>query len=168
MVENNIIGLNIRAARNNLGLTQRQLSEITEISQTQLSDYENGNKTPGLFTLAKLSRALGKSMDELFYGDASVSFITSAPDEGRLIANCVYQLWQHDVMSRHYPSEDEGRYGSSFYKKPVADLRSYSSAVERLLVMLDDFQQRKHTYKDPDLYLEQLLDSSAREINPRR
>lgn len=166
MAKNNIIGLNIRVARNNLGLTQRQLSEMAEISQTQLSDYENGNKTPNLFTFAKLSRALRKSMDDLYFGDASVSFITSAPDEGRLIANCVYQLWQHNVISRHHPSEDEERYGSSFYKKPVADLQSYSSAVERLLIMLDDFQRREHTYKDPDLYLEQMLDSSAREINP--
>ena len=166
MIDSYSIGKNIRAARNELGLTQRQVSDMTEISQTQLSDYENGNKTPGLFTLAKLSRALGKSMDDLFFGDANVSFITTAPDKGRVVANCVYQLWQYDVISRHYPSEDEERYGSSFYKKPVADLRSYSSAVERLLIMLDDFQRRKHTYKDPDLYLEQMLDSSAREINP--
>ncbi len=167
MIDGNSIGMNIRDARNELGLTQRQVSEMTEISQTQLSDYENGNKTPGLFTLAKLSRALGKSMDDLFFGDANVSFITTAPDEGRVIVNCVYQLWQQDVISRHYPSEDEERYGSSFYKRPVADLRSHSSAIERLLVMLDDFGRRKYTYKDPDGYLEQMLDSTAREISPK-
>lgn len=167
MIDCTSIGINIRAARNEMGLTQRQVSEMTGISQTQLSDYENGNKTPGLFTLAKLSRALDKSMDDLFFGDASVSFITTAPDKGRVIVNCVYQLWENGVISRHYPSEDESRYGSSFYKMPVADLRDYSSAVERLLVMLDDFERRKYTYKDPDGYLEQLLDSAAREIYPK-
>ncbi|MDO4851186.1 MAG: helix-turn-helix transcriptional regulator [Actinomycetota bacterium] len=164
MIDANSIGQNIRSARNEKGLTQRQLSEQTEISQTQLSDYENGNKTPGLYTLAKLSLALGKSMDELYFGDASVSFISSAPNRGRLIVNCIYQLWEHGVLTRHYPSEDEERFGSSLYKKPVADLRSYASAVERLLIMLDDFKRRKYTYKDPDAYLEQMLDSAAQEI----
>ena len=167
MIDSKSIGLNIRSARNDKGLTQRQLSEMTGISQTQLSDYENGNKTPGLPTLAKISTALKKSMDELYYGDKSVSFITSAPDKGRLIANCVYQLWSQDAIRQHVPSEVEERYSSSYYTKPVADLHYYASAIERLLVMLDDFCQRKHTYKDPDTYLEQMLDSTAREIDPR-
>ena len=144
-----------------------QLSEMTGISQTQLSDYENGNKTPGLPTLAKISTALKKSMDDLCFGDASVSFIASAPDKCRLIANCVYQLWEQGVIHRHVPSEVEERYGSSYYTKLVADLHNYDSAFERLLVMLDDFSRRKHTYKDPDSYLEQMLDSTAREICPR-
>jgi len=95
-----------------------QLSEMTGISQTQLSDYENGNKTPGLPTLAKISTALKKSMDDLCFGDASVSFIASAPDKGRLIANCVYQLWEQGVIHHHVPSEVEERYGSSYCRPP--------------------------------------------------
>lgn len=167
MVDGNTIGRNIRTARDEKGLSQRQLSEKTEISQTQLSDYENGKKTPGLFTLAKLSLALEKSMDELFFGDASVSFISSAPDQGRLIANCVYQLWNHRVIHRHFSQEDELRFGMSLHTAPVVDLHYHSNAVERLLAMLDDFEGRKHTYNDPESYLEQLLDSTAREISPQ-
>lgn len=116
------------------------------------------------YTLAKLSRALGKSMDELYFGDASIMPITSAPDRGRLVANCVYQLWKHGIIHRHIPSDGEKRYGSQYYSGPVVDLHCYASAVERLLAMLDDFGQRKYTYKDPDAYLEQVLDSTAREI----
>lgn len=162
------IGKNILQARKEKGMTQRQLSELAEISQTQLSDYENGNRTPGLFTIAKIARCLEKSIDELYYGDASVSFITSAPDEGRMIANCVFQLWKQGVIRKHVPSEDEARYPSSIYLKPVVDLDRYSWAVQRLLDMLDDFAERRYTFKNPELYLEQVLDSVAREINPKQ
>ena len=166
-IDKNLVGGNIKAARAEKGMTQSALAKKADISQTQLSDYENGNKLPGLPSIAKLALALGKSIDELCYGDASVSPITTAPDKGRLIVNCVYQLWDNRVLGHHRPTEDEERYSSSIYLRPVADLGDYYWAVDGLLETLDKFEERKSTYRDPDLYLEQVLDSAAREINPR-
>ena len=156
-INKNLVGRNIKDARAEKGMTQSALAQKAEISQTQLSDYENGNKLPGLPSIAKIALALGKSIDELCYGDASVSPITTAPDKGRLIVNCVYQLWVNGVLCQHRHTENEGRYSSSMYLCPVADLRDHSWAVEELLKTLDKFEERKHTYKDP----------GAREINPR-
>lgn len=162
------IGGNIRSARYEKGLTQSRLAKDAEISQTQLSDYENGNKTPGLHTIGKIAQALGKTIDELYFGDSSVSYIASAPDKGRLIVNCIYQLWAQGILGPHSPSAEEERYGHSFREQPVADLLAYSQPVVRLLETLDDFGRRSYTYKDPDLYLEQVLGSVAREIGSGR
>ena len=166
-IDKTLVGRNIKDARAEKGLTQSALAKKADISQTQLSDYENGNKLPGLTSIAKIAHALDKSIEELCFGDASVSPITTAPDKGRLIVNCIYQLWDNGVIGQHCPTEDERRYSPSNYIHPVADLGHYSWAVAGLLETLDKFEERKHTYRDPDLYLEQVLDSAAREINPR-
>ena len=167
-IDKKLVGGNIKAARAENGMTQFALAQKAEISQTQLSDYENGNKLPGLNSIAKIALALGKSIDELCYGDASMTPITTAPDKGRLIANCVFQLWKNGVLGRHIPTNNEHAYSSSFYMNPVADLRSYPMAIERLLETLDEYEEKKNTFKNPELYLEQVLDSVSSEIEPNR
>ncbi len=167
-IDKELVGRNIKSARAEKGMTQSALAKEADISQTQLSDYENGNKLPGLNSIAKIALALGKSIDELCYGDASLSPITTAPDKGRLIVNCVYQLWKNNVLKQHIPTEDEDRYSESFYKGSVADLGDYFWAVERLLKALDDFSEKEYTFNSPELYLEQVLDSVASEIEPNR
>lgn len=164
-IDRSLVGGNIKQARAEKGMTQSVLAQKAGISQTQLSDYENGNKLPGLNSIAKIALALGKSIDELCYGDASMVPITTAPDKGRLIANCVYQLWKNGVLGQHIPTESEERYSISGYTRPIVDLRSYSWAVERLLEALDDYSDKKYTFKNPELYLEQVLDSVSSEIN---
>ncbi len=167
-IDKNIVGRNIKDARAKNGLTQSRLAKLADMSQTQLSDYENGIKLPGLISLAKISRALNKSIDELCYGDASVSPITTAPDKGRLIVNCVYQLWLHGVLGRHIPTEEEKKYSAYFYTPLIADIRKYPFAIERLLESLDDYYDKKYTFSNPDLYLEQVFDSVSSEIDPDR
>ncbi len=163
-IDRNLVGRNIKNARAEQGLTQYMLAKKADISQTQLSDYENGNKLPGLTSIAKIAQALGKSIDELCYGDASISPITTAPSIGRLITNCVYQLWKHNVLNVHILTEEENRLTSSFYIQPAVDLRYHSHAVIRLLETLDDYSNNAHTFNNPEVYLEQVLDSVSSEI----
>ena len=49
------------------GINQLELSEMTGISQPQLSRYMTGRNTPSSFVLRKIARALGCSIDELSY-----------------------------------------------------------------------------------------------------
>ena len=46
------------------GITQRDLSELTGISEIMLSNYCNGNNTPSFYNLDKIARALNCSVDE--------------------------------------------------------------------------------------------------------
>ena len=49
-------------ARREIGLTQKQLSDITGISQADISRVENGNGNPSVRTLEKLAQGVGKKL----------------------------------------------------------------------------------------------------------
>lgn len=49
-------------ARKEKNLTQKELSELTGITQADLSKIENGNANPSLNTLLKIAKGLGKKL----------------------------------------------------------------------------------------------------------
>ncbi len=49
-------------ARNSIGLTQKELSQITGIAQGDISKLENGNANPSVRTLQRLAEAMGKKL----------------------------------------------------------------------------------------------------------
>ena len=49
-------------ARKEKNLTQKELSQLTGITQADLSKIENGNANPSLNTLLKLAKGLGKKL----------------------------------------------------------------------------------------------------------
>ena len=53
---------NIVKARIEAHMTQTQLSEITGITQSDISKIENGNGNPSLKTLKKIAYAFGKKL----------------------------------------------------------------------------------------------------------
>ncbi len=56
------IGELLASSRRELGLSQKQLSERTGISQANISKIENGRYLPGILILKKLSDALGRRL----------------------------------------------------------------------------------------------------------
>jgi transcriptional regulator with XRE-family HTH domain len=57
--------MQLRAIRDRNGLTQKQLSEKSGISQPNISDVENGRVVPTVVTAAKLAKALNCTIDDL-------------------------------------------------------------------------------------------------------
>lgn len=53
---------NIVKARIEAHMTQTQLSEVTGITQSDISKIENGNGNPSLKTLTKIAHAFGKKL----------------------------------------------------------------------------------------------------------
>lgn len=49
-------------SRNELSLTQKDLSDLTGIHQSEISKIENGNANPSLKTLERIARAMGKKV----------------------------------------------------------------------------------------------------------
>lgn len=66
------IGENIRLIRMAKGTSQIKLARSLDISQTHMSNIENGNTGLSLTTAIKISRYLGCSIDELVYGKKEV------------------------------------------------------------------------------------------------
>lgn len=65
------IGARIRERRNELGLRQTVIREKTGISSGNLSEIENGNRTPSMATLYRLSEILDCSIDWMVKGEDS-------------------------------------------------------------------------------------------------
>ena len=53
-------------ARSENNITQKQLSELTGITQADLSRLENGSGTPSVSTLKRLASGLGKKLEIRF------------------------------------------------------------------------------------------------------
>ena len=60
------MGKRLKSARENAGLSQRELAKSSGVSQGMISQIEAGNKEGGLGTLEKLAQALGVSFEVLY------------------------------------------------------------------------------------------------------
>lgn len=64
------IGERIKRRRLELKLTQTQIKNAVGISSGNLSEIENGNRTPAMTTLYRLSEVLNCSIDWIIKGDS--------------------------------------------------------------------------------------------------
>lgn len=60
------VGLKIKELRKQKGLTQEQLSELTEIDRTYISDVERGIRNIAIVNLEKIANALKTDICNLF------------------------------------------------------------------------------------------------------
>ncbi len=64
--ECSLFGKRVVKIRNQLGLTQKDLSERSEINRTEISRIENGLKNLEFFTIVKLAEGFGIELISLF------------------------------------------------------------------------------------------------------
>ncbi|PTJ92077.1 helix-turn-helix domain-containing protein [Staphylococcus simulans] len=64
-------GQNIKQIRKRMNITQSELATKMGISQSYLSDIENGRKNPSIKTVKKLADSLGLSVTDLFNDDTT-------------------------------------------------------------------------------------------------
>lgn len=75
--DNKSVGSNIAMLRMKHGMRQIDLARNIEISQTHMSNIENGNTGISLLTACKISSCLGCSIDDLVYGEKQTKPINS-------------------------------------------------------------------------------------------
>lgn len=78
---------NLKAAREEKGLTQEKLAEILNVSRVTIARYESGDRWPDCETLLKLADITGCSVDYLLGRELikteKVEKLPQQPDEGR-------------------------------------------------------------------------------------
>ncbi|MBM6968239.1 MULTISPECIES: helix-turn-helix transcriptional regulator [Pseudoramibacter] len=62
--------LRMKAARAALDLSQQQLADLVGVSRQTISAVEKGNYNPTIKLCVAICRALGKTLDELFWESA--------------------------------------------------------------------------------------------------
>lgn len=159
MSDANLIGNNIRSARKNKNWAQTDLARATGIANTVISAYERGKKAPGLETLAIIASALEVSLDQLYYGDENEAFINKATDVGTKVVNSIYMLWILGVIGHGNRLTRMVNENKMVFNTP------YDATIKRLINALEEYASRKETFADPDVYLDQLKKSCAKEIN---
>ncbi len=61
-----ILGKNIRKARNRKCWVQQQLADKVKCNVGHISDIERGQRSPSIWLLASMCKALDTTMDKLF------------------------------------------------------------------------------------------------------
>lgn len=65
------MGYKIKEVRESLRMTQEELSAKSGISRTTISALENGTqRATSTKTLLKIAKALGKSVDQIFFNES--------------------------------------------------------------------------------------------------
>ncbi|AQZ45604.1 helix-turn-helix domain-containing protein [Paenibacillus larvae] len=65
MTNKKAIGLAVKKARKNKGLTQAQVATKSGLSRTYICDVENGRYCPSVDSLLKIAGALGVTADDV-------------------------------------------------------------------------------------------------------
>lgn len=68
------LGERIKEARNNIGFTQDEASEMLEIAYSSYVKIENGFQSPSLDLLIKISEFYSVTIDYLIYGNNKIEF----------------------------------------------------------------------------------------------
>lgn len=74
------IGLRIRRQREALGYSRERLAELSEISNSFLSDIERGDRGFSVALLARLASVLGLSADYILFGTEQVTNVSAITD----------------------------------------------------------------------------------------
>lgn len=62
------LGLNIKAERNRKSLSQAELAEMVDLSQTSITAIEQGKQIPNAINLYLIAKVLEVDINELFKG----------------------------------------------------------------------------------------------------
>ena len=65
------LGMRMRAARNEMGLTQQRLSDMCHVSIREIAKIENGEMNPSFLILKAIIQVLHNSLDSLIISDGS-------------------------------------------------------------------------------------------------
>ena len=63
-----VFGRNVRKLREEAGLSQERLAEMTEVHRTYVSGIERGRQNISLLTMEKLAKAFSVNIEELLVG----------------------------------------------------------------------------------------------------
>ena len=83
-----VVGGRIRQARLRLGLTQRKAAERTNNSDQYWSLIETGRERGSVNTYLKITKALGMTLDDIFYADAEAVNARKALSRDELLTGC--------------------------------------------------------------------------------
>lgn len=75
------IAKRLKTVRNSKKLSIYKLSQLSDVSESQIRNIERGNSNPSFETLSKLAEPLGLSLADLFNETEEVSYLSNQEKE---------------------------------------------------------------------------------------
>ncbi len=152
-----IFSENLRELRKKRKLSQEKLAEMTDMSTTIISDYENARKKPNIIAAKNIADALGVTLDELCGNDIENQFERKLDNEAVLTILGALKILQAQVRVDKSikltldPKKDTAYYSTSiildFFKEfELIQNFANSGATEDMVDSLID--NLKEKYKD--------------------
>lgn len=116
-----VFGLRMAARREELGLTQGGVAVDTEIGQSKISKYENGNLEPNLETLGKLAN----------YYQVSIDWLLGNPHNGKegSIVRAALEEFFNDIVAT-FESAAEQKFSRDEEREVIlADIAKTKNAI---------------------------------------
>jgi len=82
------IGRRIAEIRKEKGVSQFELSDLTNLTSSYISYIENGRKKPSLESLVRIAEALDVTLDRILLGNQSSDLKDYLPELKSLITDC--------------------------------------------------------------------------------
>lgn len=75
------IAKRLKTVRNSKKISVYKLSQLSDVSESQIRNIERGNSNPSFETLSKLAEPLGLSLADLFNETEEVSYLSNEEKE---------------------------------------------------------------------------------------
>ena len=101
------VGERIKKARTNKGLTQKQLADKMQISYVNISQIENGQRTPKIDTVQRIATALGVAVEYLLdYSTETIAFMELLESKGlvSVLTNMMDDIDTYDEPTKSFLS----------------------------------------------------------------
>ena len=85
------IGLRIRVARKNKGLSQQSLAELSSVEPSNISHIERGATKLSLPTIVKIANALDVTVDDLLCDSLPASYNSYEKYASAILQDCTHQ-----------------------------------------------------------------------------
>jgi len=94
-MKDQLFGINLKIYRKAMGITQKQLGELTSVGQGSIANYEKGLRFPGEPTLRKIAESLNVSLNDLL--DVKTTFKDINPDIKYNLDDFINLLLNEDI-----------------------------------------------------------------------
>lgn len=96
MLNYSLLGERIGKIRNEKGLSQAELAELTDLSTPYISYIENAKKSVSLTALVDIATALDTTVDTLLGGNLGNRFSAYHDDLAHLLRNC--SIYERQIL----------------------------------------------------------------------
>ena len=155
------IGRRIKEIREKNHISQEKLAELSGVTNTTISAYENHKKHIGLANLASIAKGLNVTIDVLYYGTEEEAPIGKANgDLGKKVINCIFELYKENVVQAITVDRVDGsvEWRVGFFEQPL----------NKFLRTLNEMNGDYGNTPEQAAYLEGVKATASYEINKEK